>query len=183
MLLSWIAWWIWYQPRQLIAPGFDLLWPCDTVWWHRSGSVLAQVMACHLMAPSHYLINVDFSSKVFCGIMNLICDMSLEITLSKVLNTTFLRANESIWYAAFESCESKKVPPWLRTVSRLQGFQAVDFNGLHLRPLKWWWNSLGGNTFPFHEEEDGLCLVIGFVRRKLNSLWPSAAIWWQRSQI
>ena len=27
----------------------------DTMWWHRSGSTLAQVMACCLMAPSHYL--------------------------------------------------------------------------------------------------------------------------------
>ena len=31
------------------------LWPNDTIWWHKSGSTLAQVMACCLMAPSHYL--------------------------------------------------------------------------------------------------------------------------------
>ena len=31
------------------------LWPSDVIWWHRSGSTLAQVMACCLMAPSHYL--------------------------------------------------------------------------------------------------------------------------------
>ena len=31
------------------------LWPSDTIWWHKSGSTLAQVMACCLMAPSHYL--------------------------------------------------------------------------------------------------------------------------------
>ena len=31
------------------------LWPRDAIWWHRSGSTLAQVMACCLMAPSHYL--------------------------------------------------------------------------------------------------------------------------------
>ena len=30
------------------------LWPSGTVWWHRSGSTLAQVMACCLTAPSHY---------------------------------------------------------------------------------------------------------------------------------
>ena len=30
-------------------------WPCDAIWWHRSRSTLAQVMACCLMAPSHYL--------------------------------------------------------------------------------------------------------------------------------
>ena len=33
----------------------NLLWPSDVKWWHRSGSTLAQVMACYLMAPSHYL--------------------------------------------------------------------------------------------------------------------------------
>ena len=31
------------------------MWPSDTIWWHRSGSKLAQVMVCCLMAPSHYL--------------------------------------------------------------------------------------------------------------------------------
>ena len=36
--------------RQLAA-----LWPSDAIWWHRSGSKLAQVMACCLTAPSHYL--------------------------------------------------------------------------------------------------------------------------------
>ena len=31
------------------------LWPSDTIWRHRSWQILAQVMACCLMAPSHYL--------------------------------------------------------------------------------------------------------------------------------
>ena len=31
-----------------------LLWLSDTIWWQRSGSTLAQVMACYLRAPSHY---------------------------------------------------------------------------------------------------------------------------------
>ena len=31
------------------------LMPSDVIWWHRSGSTLAQVMACCLTAPSHYL--------------------------------------------------------------------------------------------------------------------------------
>ena len=31
------------------------LWLSDTTWWCRSGSTLAQVMACCLTAPSHYL--------------------------------------------------------------------------------------------------------------------------------
>ena len=31
------------------------LWPSHTIWWDRSGSILAQVMACCLTAPSRYL--------------------------------------------------------------------------------------------------------------------------------
>ena len=31
------------------------LWPSDAIWWHRSGSTLAQVMACYLGVQSHYL--------------------------------------------------------------------------------------------------------------------------------
>ena len=33
----------------------DSLWSSDAIWQHRSGSTLAQVMACCLTAPSHYL--------------------------------------------------------------------------------------------------------------------------------
>ena len=35
-------------------PGGDK-WPSDAIWRHRSRSTLAQVMACCLTAPSHYL--------------------------------------------------------------------------------------------------------------------------------
>ena len=31
------------------------LWPSDAIWWQGSGTTLAQVMACCLTAPSHYL--------------------------------------------------------------------------------------------------------------------------------
>ena len=34
---------------------FNSLRPNDTIWWQISGSTLAQVMACCLTAPSHYL--------------------------------------------------------------------------------------------------------------------------------
>ena len=38
------------------------LWAGDDIWRQRSGSTLAQVMACCLTAPCHYLNNVDWSS-------------------------------------------------------------------------------------------------------------------------
>ena len=34
---------------------FNSLWPSDAIWRQRSGSTLAQVMACCLTEPSHYL--------------------------------------------------------------------------------------------------------------------------------
>ena len=47
---------------QWVNTGFDessdhlqLMWLVDTIWCHRSGSTLAQVMACFLTAPSHFL--------------------------------------------------------------------------------------------------------------------------------
>ena len=33
----------------------NTLWPNDVIWWRWSWSTLAQVMACCLTAPSHYL--------------------------------------------------------------------------------------------------------------------------------
>ena len=51
-----------WRPRSLSSYGFtrpqwSFYWldPSDAIWWHTSGLMLAQVMACCLMAPSHYL--------------------------------------------------------------------------------------------------------------------------------
>ena len=41
--------------KQLSAQGINSLWPNGAIWRQRSESTLAQVMACCLMAPSHYL--------------------------------------------------------------------------------------------------------------------------------
>ena len=38
-----------------IYKKLNSLWHTDAIWRHRSGSTLVQVMACCLMAPSHYL--------------------------------------------------------------------------------------------------------------------------------
>ena len=39
----------------LATSAINSLRPSDTIWRHKSGSTLAQVMACCLTAPSHYL--------------------------------------------------------------------------------------------------------------------------------
>ena len=46
-------WWVSYV--LCVVWVFNSLRPSDAIWGHRSGSTLAQVMACCLTAPSHYL--------------------------------------------------------------------------------------------------------------------------------
>ena len=41
--------------HQLLKGMINSLWPSDAIWWHSCGSALAEVMACCLMTPSHYL--------------------------------------------------------------------------------------------------------------------------------
>ena len=51
-------------PCMLVLALPFFLWPCDAIWRHRSGSTLAQVMACCLTAPSHYLYQCWLFIKV-----------------------------------------------------------------------------------------------------------------------
>ena len=41
--------------RAFITLFINSLWANHVIWWHRSGSILVEVMACCLMAPSYYL--------------------------------------------------------------------------------------------------------------------------------
>ena len=59
-------------------------WPTDIIWWHRSGSTLAQVMACFLTAPSHYQ---NF------------CSTHLKLISQEVLNSSICKT--------FEKCTCK----------------------------------------------------------------------------
>ena len=47
--------------RQEPSNSFNSLWPSDTIWRQGSRSTLAQVMACCLMASSHYLNQCSIS--------------------------------------------------------------------------------------------------------------------------
>ena len=71
------------------------LWPSDTIWQHKSGWTLAQVMACCLTAPSHYLnqswliiskVQWHSSESNFTRDTSVICHWNkLENYLSKIL--------------------------------------------------------------------------------------------------
>ena len=89
------------------------LWPDDAIWRHIIGSTFVQVMACCLMAPSHYLnqcwliiseilwhaFQTAISQQM---LMNLVCNMSLEITLLKLLKH-LPEANELCSYFTSQS--------------------------------------------------------------------------------
>ena len=46
---------LWHASQEVTPVKFNSLGPNDAIWRQRSGSTLAQVMACCLTAPSHYL--------------------------------------------------------------------------------------------------------------------------------
>ena len=51
-----IQWWVLHAEYEAtLLFFFNSLWPSDVIWGHRYWSILAQVMACCLTAPSHYL--------------------------------------------------------------------------------------------------------------------------------
>ena len=85
--------------------GINSLWPSGAIWWHRSGSILAQVMACCLTAPSHHLNQYWFIFKGvlwpspegnFIGRLNISIYMILKITNLR-LQSHFTMDNELIW--------------------------------------------------------------------------------------
>ena len=50
--------------KWILTKEFQILWTHHGLWRHRTGSILAQVMACCLTAPSHYLNQCCLISKV-----------------------------------------------------------------------------------------------------------------------
>ena len=63
--------WNWFSSKNffcilMVGPD-NSLWPCDTIWRHRFGSTLAQVMACCLKHLVITWTNIDLSiCKVLC---------------------------------------------------------------------------------------------------------------------
>ena len=61
------------------------LWPNDAIWQQRSGSKLAQVMACCLTAPSHYLNQCGLPSVRSIGIyLSTILQEILQLSITKI---------------------------------------------------------------------------------------------------
>ena len=84
------------------------LWPIEAIWPNRSGSILAQVMAHCLMAPSHYLILCRFQwgpLTVTWGQLEILQPSIIGICLN--LRSTYLKK-------MFKSSRSRWVNPvWM----------------------------------------------------------------------
>ena len=52
---SWSDNWLHLKVQTYLVILLTSLWQSDAIQWHKSRSTLVQVMACCLMAPSHYL--------------------------------------------------------------------------------------------------------------------------------
>ena len=86
---------------KLLKFKINSLWPSDAIWRHRSGSAWSPVMACCLMAPSHYLNQCWLVSEESCGMHQraishwvpqlLICMMRLKKILLKKITATYPR--------------------------------------------------------------------------------------------
>ena len=73
------------------------LWPGDTIWQHWSVSILAQVMACCLMAPSHHHIQCWFvMSSVQWHQSHYLSQISLKSPRGPWVNS--LGPSDAIWH-------------------------------------------------------------------------------------
>ena len=68
----------------------NLLWPSEAIWWHKSGSPWAQVMACCQMAPSHY--------------WNQCCLLNSEVLWNSPKSNFTMIAQACVLYNEFDNC-------------------------------------------------------------------------------
>ena len=62
-----LDYWVKSMLNSFLVDNDFLTWPLMIIWQHRIGSILAQVMTCCLMIPSHYMNQCDFPSVELCG--------------------------------------------------------------------------------------------------------------------
>ena len=115
-------------PDFLCEHHFSWVWPSDAIWWHRYGSTLAQVIACFLTAPSHYLNQCWFISR-FSGIhMRAITQEILII---------------SVWRTNLKITSLKLLPnaTWANKLNcSLLTFCPCYFPAYYFLALTWWFH-------------------------------------------
>ena len=71
--------------------AFNSLWPSDAIWRHKSGSTLAQEMACCLTAPSHYLNH--------CWLISSVGPYDMHLIIShEILKNSFKNMNKKVTF-------------------------------------------------------------------------------------
>ena len=111
------------------------MWPrSDAIWWHRSGSAFAQVMACCLTAPSHYVNQCWLGIQGMChsAILpksNVI--LAKKITFDNDIFKTFGESSKGQWVKQPPVHGAKMGPTW----SRLDQYSLsiLDSDGLLLK--------------------------------------------------
>ena len=91
------------------------MWRNDAIWRHRSGSTVAQVMACCLTAPSHYLNQCWLIIKGFCGIfLRTFSQETPPPSIIKIrLNITYIKLDLNVPGAnEFKKFSSTRVNVW-----------------------------------------------------------------------
>ena len=146
------------------------LWPSDAIWWQGSRSTLVQVMACCLMAPSHYLNQcwLIITKVQWCSHLRTI---SLEISQPSVtkinLKIIFLR-----FYWNLPGANELRSICW--------GFPS------HMKhPTVKWVKALWAKpsrSIPYHQKASKmfLCCKSEQFEANLSHMWLSDAIWHQR---
>ena len=90
LIVSWT-----HQEQTSVTTSLIVAW-WRHIWRHRSVSTLTQVMACCLMAPRHYLNNVDLSSRRS-------SDIYLRAILQKISQPPTIEISLKITYLKFYS--------------------------------------------------------------------------------
>ena len=106
------------------------LWTNDDIWRQRSGSTLAQVLACCLTAPSHYLNQFWLTiSKVHWHSFEWILQEILQLSITKVSWT--ITSLNLLWNLPganeFKILESPLKALQTRLLSQLYIFLAISF--------------------------------------------------------
>ena len=114
-------------------PFINSLWASDTIWRHRTWSTLAQVMACCLTAPSHYL------------------------------NQCWLIISKVLWHSSEDiPWDNLKILPVSQTRSKI-AFSILypDLPGVH--ELRYWSNIWTGNLYARKDyaRKDRLYIEVG----------------------
>ena len=137
------------------AVRFNSLWPSDSIWWHSSGSTLAQVMACCLTAPSHYLSQHIINRYVWHEAESNVTGIVQEITWWHELeNYTSMIITTSPRGQWVNGCPYHiLVPLWCHMTSRMLCTAPLQYH-LANHP---WWKTIAGNVYPEYVKcDDGI---------------------------